>query len=372
MKKITIFIGTLGKNYFNFTGNTSEEKMGEKTKNVQLIWDNESEMSQSASSEIDDINDELDYNGEEEEDYDDKVFFTKAEVEVIRKELKLESDREKRYLEREILKKKEQELKHLKEEKDDEIETLRKQVEDLKLSQERTRLLNCKRSINNDIKAKQLKRKEVINEICTKQGIARLECVLVVVKSSDLELHENENHTRSYYAFRRQLSSLIPILCQKLEKIGKFVCWFITDNAVQDFNQCKEVIREKFNELPESSNEKLVKAGRNIMEFKNLENEVAMDQMIIGIMENLYSLKADVEVLKQIFQQLLILKKAGPDANLLVQKLLENRQKLLENRSTDEENNLLLKIYRYVKIEFCNYVYRKQRGNKNTIQCNSN
>ncbi len=183
------------------------------------------------------------------------------------------------------LEKKERENEEMK----NEIEALHEQIENLSSSNERARLALCKRTRLPYLKYRN------ITTMAEKYGIARLECILAV--------RMKNKPTQLLYAFRRQFFALVQTLQKKYDEIDEFLCWYVTDNAVQDYNRCKDRIRKMDEEtntslcIRQNSINLLDNAGGTANEEKNVYAIVCNELDMLGL------IKADVEVLKNILKK---------------------------------------------------------------------
>nr|WIE95396.1 hypothetical protein [Microctonus hyperodae filamentous virus] len=162
----------------------------------------------------------------------------KERVEQEKKHIEQEKkhiEQEKKHIEQE----KQEEIARLHEERrirEDELEELRARLEDLQLEYQRERV-----ATSNEVQAAENIRTQSILCCAEQHGIQRLESVLLVrMRVID---PETKAETLQIYAFRRQFFSLVATVGEHLPNIVEFLCWFVTDNSVQDFNRCKDRIR---------------------------------------------------------------------------------------------------------------------------------
>lgn len=179
-------------------------------------------------------------------------------------------------------------IRSLERAKEDEIETLRKRIEDLQLNAERAQLALCKR-----------KREDLIVELYRQQGVERTETLLLV----------RLDDCRRLYSFRRQVRALVPALYRRRD-IHSFVCLFLTDNAVQDYNSCKNAVL---------SMDKSIHISRNSIELAE-DCGVACEDVeatILQILNSRYLIRADVclDRLRRLFQLESTTVDANVDAN---------------------------------------------------------
>nr|WIE95311.1 hypothetical protein [Microctonus hyperodae filamentous virus] len=246
--------------------------------------------------------------------------YTEEEMECIRREYEIKVDRslrsqvkaqkEKERLEQEK-QRVEQEKKRIEQEKEEkqeeitrlheerqvrenELEELRARLEDLQLEYQRERIAAT--TTSNNVQAAENIRTQSILCCAEQHGIQRLESVLLVrMRMMDLQTN---TETIQIYAFRRQFFSLVATVGEHLSNIVEFLCWFVTDNSVQDFNRCKDRIRGN----SQSKNLKLTQNTISLTKSQQPSNTLAdVVDTARKVMQLSGLVEADVGVLQRLF-----------------------------------------------------------------------
>lgn len=248
-----------------------------------VIWINKDEDSE-------DSNMTLDMNNEE----DQMLTRKEHEVELARVRRELERVVEHERIEKEAALAREQEkemaLTRVQEEKraaverarlkEDQVEALRRQLEDLEISDSRMTLR--KRS---HAESRASAAATIMNDV----GVAGLECLVLFVSTKN-----------AVYGYRRQFQNIIPAIYKQLDKVAMFVGWFITNNAVLDYNRCKTLVSEKARECGRN-----VRVTQNQMELDN-EDGVKFDlpdTICSTLRIDLEVIEADVKILGRLFKR---------------------------------------------------------------------
>lgn len=216
---------------------------------------------------------------------------TRKELEVevarVRRELRLEVERERAEKDAALARVQEKEavLQRVQEEKrkkDEELELLQRKFEDLQISEERSRMTLRKRS---SAEARTTAAANVLKDV----GVAKLECLVLFVSEKN-----------AVYAYRRQFQNIIPTIHKQLNKVVMFVGWFVTNNAVLDFNRCKGLVREKATKCGHN-----VRVGQNQMELDDEEGDQfnLPDAIRTTLRMDLEVIEADVRILGRLFNK---------------------------------------------------------------------
>lgn len=154
---------------------------------------------------------------------------------------------------------------------ENEVETLRQQIEVLRLGHSENETVSRKR-----------RRANCVLNMSEQQGISKLESVVVIrLLNGDI------------YTFRRQLISLANVLHKHRHEIQAFECWFLTDNAVQDYNYCKKTL---------SDNMKCVTFKNN--RIKTLDSNIdIVAQTLYDHLKSMGTIEADVSVLRRFYKE---------------------------------------------------------------------
>jgi len=154
---------------------------------------------------------------------------------------------------------------------ENEVETLRQQIEVLRLGHSENETVSRKR-----------RRANCVLNMSEQQGISKLESVVVIrLLNGDI------------CTFRRQLKSLANVLHKHRHEIQAFECWFLTDNAVQDYNYCKKTL---------SDNMKCVTFKNN--RIKTLDSNIdIVAQTLYDHLKSMGTIEADVSVLRRFYKE---------------------------------------------------------------------
>nr|WIE95439.1 hypothetical protein [Microctonus hyperodae filamentous virus] len=189
--------------------------------------------------------------------------------------------------------------------REDELEELRSRLEDLELEYQRERIAKVDQQNTSSASfssATDIRTQSIL--CCAEQyGIKRLESVLLVrMRVTD---PETNIETMQIYAFRRQFFSLVATVGEHLPNIVEFLCWFVTDNSVQDFNRCKDSIRNN------QSAQKHITLTQNTISLTRQQQKqttttaaAALDDVVETakkVMQLAGLLEADVNVLRRLF-----------------------------------------------------------------------
>nr|WIE95389.1 hypothetical protein [Microctonus hyperodae filamentous virus] len=190
---------------------------------------------------------------------------------------------------------KQKEISRLHEERrvcEDELEELRTRLEDLQLEYQRERVAATATTSSDAIRTQSIL-------CCAEQhGIQRLESVLLVrMRVID---PETNTETIQIYAFRRQFFSLVATVGEHLSNIVEFLCWFVTDNSVQDFNRCKDRIRSS-----QGKNLKVTQNTITLTKSKQPQSNTLADivETAQKVMQLAGLVEADVGVLRRLFTE---------------------------------------------------------------------
>nr|WIE95388.1 hypothetical protein [Microctonus hyperodae filamentous virus] len=232
----------------------------------------------------------------------ERVEQEKQRIEQEKQRIEQEKQRieqEKQRIEQEkqrIEQEKQEEIARLHEERrirEDELEELRARLEDLQLEYQRERV-----ATSNEVQAAENIRTQSILCCAEQHGIQRLESVLLVrmrVMDSQTNIE-----TIQIYAFRRQFFSLVATVGEHLPNIVEFLCWFVTDNSVQDFNRCKDRIRNN-----QGKNLKLTQNTISLTKSKQPQTTTLADVVETArkVMQLSGLVEADVGVLRRLFTE---------------------------------------------------------------------
>jgi len=162
-------------------------------------------------------------------------------------------------------------LKAEQEDRENEVEMLRQQIEALRVGHSEDDTVSRKR-----------RRVNCVLNMSEQQGISKLESVIVIRLSNG-----------DICTFRRQLKSLANVLHKHRHEIQAFECWFLTDNAVQDYNYCKKTLSDNMNCVTFKNNH-IKTSGSNI-------DIVA--QTLYQHLKSMGTIEADVSVLKRFYEE---------------------------------------------------------------------
>lgn len=198
--------------------------------------------------------------------------FERSKEENDRKQLQLEAERRAKVeltygLRRKI------------DEKDAKINSLSEMVQNMKIKDEQVRKVHCKRAL----------------DYAQDNKVHRIDTILIVYMKSN-----------SIHAFRRQMSTLLSAVHEKIDQIDSFAFWYVVDHAIQDFNALKDHLRVKYNGETQRIRIRPTDIDLNVECYEDNQTFEpvtikCIDEEIRAFFNNTQFIRANVDVFRRLF-----------------------------------------------------------------------